>query len=129
MRPKHRFWRTDEVMMAAFGNPIDQDYWAANNPATIATRNADRIRGSGLRIMIDAGDQDMYWLYEGTRFLHDVLWSQKIRHEFHLYFGEDHVGHSMQRRFAIAYEFLSPDAARTRAGSGDRSRPATRSIR
>ena len=25
MRPKHRFWRTDEVMMAAFGNPIDPE--------------------------------------------------------------------------------------------------------
>ena len=40
----------------------------------------------------------MFWLYEGTRFLHDVLWDQKIRHEFHFYLGEDHVGHSMGRR-------------------------------
>ena len=107
MLPKHRFWRSDELMAAAYGNPVDQAYWAANNPATIATENAERIRASGLRILIEAGDQDMFWLYEGTRFLHDVLWNQKIRHEFHFYLGEDHVGHSMARRTAAAFEFLT----------------------
>jgi S-formylglutathione hydrolase len=118
MRPKHRFWRSDELMSSAYGNPVDEGYWADNNPATLAIRNADRIRGSGLRILIEAGDQDMFWLYEGTRFLHDVLWDHRIRHEFHLYLGEDHVGQSLQWRTAKALEFLSatldepePDAA------------------
>jgi hypothetical protein len=107
MRAKHRFWRSDELMGAAYGNPVDEVYWAANNPATIATENAERIRASGLRILIEAGDQDMFWLYEGTRFLHDVLWNQKIRHEFHFYLGEDHVGHSIARRTTAAFEFLT----------------------
>jgi S-formylglutathione hydrolase len=107
MRPKHRFWRSDELMGAAYGNPVDAAYWAANNPPAIAIANADRIRGSGLKILIEAGDQDMFWLYEGTRFLHDVLWEQKIRHEFHLYLGEDHVGRSIERRTATAFEFLT----------------------
>jgi S-formylglutathione hydrolase len=107
MRPKHRFWRSDELMMEAYGNPIDPDYWAANNPPAIAIANADRIRASGLKILIEAGDQDMFWLYEGTRFLHDVLWNQKIRHEFHLYLGEDHVGSSLGRRTETAFEFLT----------------------
>jgi S-formylglutathione hydrolase len=107
MRPKHRFWRSDELMTEAYGNPVDGAYWAANNPATLVTRDADRIRSSGLRILIEAGDQDMFWLYEGTRFLHDVLWSHQVRHEFHLYLGEDHVGRSLERRIATAFEFLS----------------------
>ncbi len=107
MRPKHRFWRSDELLAAAYGNPVDEAYWAANNPAAIATEHAERIRASGLRILIEAGDQDMFWLYEGTRFLHDVLWNQKIRHEFHFYLGEDHVGRSIERRTAAAFEFLT----------------------
>jgi S-formylglutathione hydrolase len=107
MRPKHRFWRSDQLMGAAYGDPIDPVYWKANNPPAIAIANAERIRESGLRILIEAGDQDMFWLYEGTRFLHDVLWDQKIRHEFHFYLGEDHVGRSLERRTATAFEFLT----------------------
>jgi S-formylglutathione hydrolase len=107
MQPKHRFWRSDDLMTAAYGDPVDPEYWAANNPATIATRSADRIRAAGLKILIDAGDQDMFWLYEGAQFLHDVLWDQKIRHEYHLYYGADHVGRSIERRTATAFEFLN----------------------
>ena len=107
MRPKHRFWRSDELMGEAYGTPIDEAYWAANNPPAIAIANADSIRSSGLRILIEAGDQDMFWLHEGTRFLHDVLWNQRIRHQFHLYLGEDHVGRSLGWRTAAAFEFLA----------------------
>lgn len=107
MRPKHRFWRSDELMQEAYGKPIDEEYWAANNPATIALRRAVAIRESGLDIYIEAGDEDTFWLYEGTRFLHDVLWDNRIRHEFHLYLGEDHVGRSLRWRIEDAYEFLS----------------------
>ena len=107
MKPKHRFWRSDELMGAAYGNPIDPEYWAANNPPAIAIANADRIRDSGMRILIEAGDQDMFWLYEGTQYLHQVLWDQKIRHEFHFYLGEDHVGGAMGERTATAFEFLT----------------------
>lgn len=107
MRPKHRFWRSDELLERAYGKPIDELYWAANNPATIATRNAESIRASGLKIFLDAGDQDMFWLYEGTEFLHQALWSQRIRHEYRLYYGADHVGRSLTPRTAEAYRFLS----------------------
>lgn len=107
MRAKHRFWRSDELLETAYGHPVDPDYWAANNPATLAVRNAEALRASGIRIFLDAGDQDMFWLYEGTRFLHDVLWDQRVRHEFHLYLGADHVGRSLGPRIETAFEFLS----------------------
>ncbi len=112
MQSKHRFWRADQLLLAAYGRKvdgrltIDEEHWAANNPATIATRDAARIRDSGLWIFLDAGDQDMFWLYEGTEFLHQVLWNQKIRHEYRLYRGADHVGATLGERTRQAYMFL-----------------------
>ena len=106
MRPKHRFYRLDEAIDRVFGNPVDPDHWEANNPATIATRNGRKIRASGLKIYIEAGDADTLWLYEGAEFLHRVLWEQKIRHEYRLYYDADHVGPSLEPRMNAAFEFL-----------------------
>lgn len=106
LRPKHRFWRSDALMEQAFGKPIDKDYYAANNPAWIVAHDAEKIRSSGLKIMLDAGDEDMYWLHEATQFLHEVLWDYKIRHEYHLYLGADHIGPSLAPRMRVAFEFL-----------------------
>jgi hypothetical protein len=106
LRPKNRFWRDDALMARAYGDPIDKAYYAANNPAWIAAHNADKIRASGLKILLDAGDQDMYWLYEATQFMHQVLWDNKIRHEYHLYMGADHSGPSLPPRRRVAFVFL-----------------------
>jgi S-formylglutathione hydrolase len=107
MRPKHRFWRDDELMERAYGKPIDEEFYAKNNPAWIAAHNADAIRASGLKILVEAGDQDMYWLYEAAEFLHQVLWKHRIRHDYHLYLGDDHIGPSLGPRKALALEFLA----------------------
>ncbi len=107
LRPKHRFWRDDALMERAYGKPIDQEFYAKNNPAWIAAHNADKIRASGLQILVEAGDQDMYWLYEAAEFLHRVLWDHKIRHDYHLYKGADHIGPSLGPRKAVALEFLA----------------------
>lgn len=34
-----KFWRPDVVIQPMFGTPVDLDYWAANDPATIAKRD------------------------------------------------------------------------------------------
>lgn len=107
IRPKHRFWRSDALLEEAYGDPIDEEYFASNNPATIVTRSAEQIRESGLAIFLDAGDQDMFWLYEGAEFLHRVLWDQRVRHEYRLYLGADHVGASLRPRTEAAFAFLS----------------------
>ena len=117
IRPKHRFWRSDALMEQAFGKPIDKDYYAANNPAWIVAHDAEKIRSSGLKIMLDAGDEDMYWLHEATQFLHEVLWDYKIRHEYHLYLGADHIGSSLAPR----------NAGRVRVSRSDTLRPGSRS--
>ncbi len=107
MRKKHRFWRSDGLFEKAFGTPVDPDYWAANNPASIVAASADQIRQSGIQIYLEAGDEDQFWLYEGTEFLHQLLWKHKIKHEYHLVRGADHVGVSMRERTIEAYQFLA----------------------
>ena len=106
MRLKHRFWRGDGLMRAIYGNPVDREYWNANNPASIAERRAELIRESGLKIYVEAGDEDLFWLYEGAEYLHRVLYDQRIRHEYRLYYGADHVGRTMGPRTDEAFRFL-----------------------
>jgi len=106
MQPKHRFWRSDELLEQAYGSPVDPDYWAANNPATMVVQRADALRRSGLQIYLEAGDEDQFWLYEGAEFLHQVLWKERIKHEYHLVRGADHVGPSLGERNEEAIRFL-----------------------
>ncbi|MGE0622090.1 MAG: alpha/beta hydrolase [Pseudomonadales bacterium] len=106
MQPKHRFWRSDQLLQQAYGNPIDTAFWRDNNPASMVEDNPSKIRDSGLQIYLEAGDEDQFWLYEGAEFLHQVLWTQRIPHEYHLVRGADHVGPSMAERLDEAIRFL-----------------------
>lgn len=107
IRPKHRFWRSDRLFETVFGRPVDADYWAANNPASIADADPQRLRQSGLAIYIECGDRDLFWLYEGAEFLHQVLWRHRIRHEYHLVYGADHLGPSIRPRKIESLKFLA----------------------
>jgi S-formylglutathione hydrolase len=107
IRPKHRFWRGDNLLSRAYGNPIDPAYWEANNPAAIVAANPAKIRDSGLQIYLEAGDEDLFWLYEGTEFLHQILWEKKVKHEYHLVRGADHVGRTLVPRTKEALRFLA----------------------
>jgi S-formylglutathione hydrolase len=114
LEPKHRFWRSDALLAQAYGytdesgrTVIDPEHYARNNPAMIATRDAQRLRDSELAIFLEAGDADLFWLYEGTEFLHQVLWERKIRHEYRLYYGAEHVGRTLGERTRQAYLFLA----------------------
>lgn len=106
MRPRHRFWRDDALFEMAFGKPVDPAYWEANNPAAIAKANSGKIRASGIQIYLDCGDRDMFLLYEGTEFLHRVLYDNDIKHEYHLVRGADHLGRTVLPRSIEAFEFL-----------------------
>ena len=104
--PEHLFFLTPEHKRQFFGTPVDPQHWTANNPASIVHVNPDRIRDSGLQVYFDAGDLDVFWLYEGTEFLHQVLWNAKIPHEYHLVRGADHVGATLPGRRKAAIQFL-----------------------
>lgn len=107
VKPRNRFYRSDELMQSIFGKPFDEAYWEANNPASIVSTNADKIRGSRLEIYIDVGDQDAFNIHEGTEFIHRIMWDSKIGHEYHLVRGADHVGRTMRPRTTEALGFLS----------------------
>ena len=106
IQPKHRWWRSDQLFEEVFGNPFDAGYWEANNPATIVARNPDRIRDAALSIYLECGDEDLFWLYEATEFMHRVLYDNKIQHEYHLVRGADHIGATLGPRTREALAFL-----------------------
>jgi len=106
VQPRHRFYRPMEVLEAIFGKPVDAAYWEANNPASIVVRDSARIRGSGIAIYLDCGDQDSYGLAEAAEYLHQLLLQHQVQHEYHLVHGADHVGRTLRPREAEALEFL-----------------------
>jgi S-formylglutathione hydrolase len=107
MQPRHRFYREEGLFEAAFGKPVDADYWEANNPASIALKNPGRLIRSGLQIYFDAAGRDMFFLFEGNEFLHRLLYDNGVEHEYHLVGGADHVGRTMRPRMMEAVLFLN----------------------
>lgn len=99
-----RFWRPERALFPMFGNPVDPSYWAANNPATIASVAPERLLD--LRIYLEVGDQDALYLYEGAEYLHRILFDAGLTHEYRLVHGADHVGPSLLPRMADALGFL-----------------------
>ena len=101
---RDRFWREPSLFEEKYGKPVDEAYWADNNPATIAARNPARLKGLG--IYLEAGDQDMFFLHHGTEFLHRILFDGGVSHEYRLVKGAEHVGPSIPPRFLDAMAFF-----------------------
>jgi len=104
IKPRDKFYRPDALYRTIFGDPIDKAYWAANNPATIASGDPKRLLGLG--IYLEVGDQDMFYLDQGTEYLHRVLFDAGLSHEYRLVKGGDHVGASLAPRFLDAMGFI-----------------------
>ena len=107
VKPRNRFYRSDELMQTIFGKPFDEGYWEANNPASICRANSDKIRAAGLEIYLDVGDADAFNINEGTEFIHRIMWDFKVPHEYHLVRGADHVGRTIRPRSTEALAFLA----------------------
>ena len=88
-----------------FGTPVDAEFWAENNPASIAAVNPERLRASGLAILVECGGEDQFHNHIGNEFLHRVLTEQRIPHEYRLVHGEGHVPIAPERMLAT-FEFL-----------------------
>ena len=101
-----RFWRDDALFEQIYGSPVDEAYWAANNPANIVLEDPARLRDAGLAIAIECGDLDSFGLHRGTEFLHRVLFDNGVPHDYHLVRGADHLGRSLSRRFSHALDFI-----------------------
>mmetsp|Transcript_12279 Transcript_12279/g.14045 ORF Transcript_12279/g.14045 Transcript_12279/m.14045 type:complete len:388 (+) Transcript_12279:114-1277(+) len=85
----------------------DSDFFRKNvSPIAMAIDNAENIRKSKVKLYIDVGDEDFLNLQNAAELLHRVLWSNRIRHEYHLVHGGDHGGSSWRRRGPEAMDFL-----------------------
>ena len=102
-----------------FGTPVDPAFWAANNPASIAAADPDRLRESELAILVECGAEDQFHNHVGNEFLHRVLTEQQIPHEYRLVLGEAHVPVAPERTLA-ALAFIG----RALRGPGDAKRAA-----
>ena len=49
----------------------------------------------------------MFLLFEGTEFLHRILYDAGIQHEYHLVRGADHLGRTVRPRTQEALQFLN----------------------
>ncbi|MBI1760731.1 MAG: alpha/beta hydrolase [Acidobacteria bacterium] len=107
VKPRNRFYRGQDLMEMIFGKPFDEAWWEANNPASIVSAKADKLRAANLGIYLEVGDEDSLNLHEAAEFLHRVLWDQQLKHEYHLVRGADHVGRTMRGRIMEGLEFLS----------------------
>ena len=101
------WYRMPEVDEAAWGSPVDEGRWQADNPANLARDNAEVIKASGLAIYLEVGDQDFFNCHDGADFLHRMMWDHDIRHEYHLVRWADHVGPSLSGRYIEAHGFLA----------------------
>jgi len=101
-----RFWRSEELFAEIYGKPVDEAYWAANNPANIAQSDLQGLAKSKLGIYLEVGDEDSFGLDRGTEFLHRVLRDGGVPHEYHLVRGGDHLGRTLQPRLREALGFI-----------------------
>jgi S-formylglutathione hydrolase len=101
------------------GENRDAALFEANNPAARARANAIAIRGSGLAIYLEVGDEDFLNAHDGAEFLHRVLWDLDISHEYRLIRGADHGGPTFVPRIRDAFAWLGSIVAEQRAGSAE----------
>ena len=92
------------LLKRIYGDPIDKEYWAANHPTTIIKMDPTRLLGLG--IYLEVGDQDLFYINQGTEFVHRVLFDAGISHEYRLVKGADHVGASLVPRALDAFAFI-----------------------
>jgi putative tributyrin esterase len=69
------------ILEQSFGSPLNDKYWEANSPLTLA-ENPSRF--AGLKLYFDCGTDDRYGFNEGAVLLDKTLTDKGFPHEFHL---------------------------------------------
>jgi len=101
------FWTRGSLDELVWGSPVDVDAWEADNPASIAKKNAKEISEGLVAIRVECGDNDLLNLHWGAEFLHRVLWDHGIQHEYQLVRWGDHLGLSLVRRLRDSHAFIA----------------------
>ena len=97
--------RTAERIAELFGDPLDEERFQLENPASIVQNAPERLRDSA--IYIEVGDEDFLGNMEGVDFLHRLLWRHRLRHEFRLVRWADHTGSTITERSRDRFRFLA----------------------
>ncbi|MEU8901091.1 alpha/beta hydrolase-fold protein [Nocardia sp. NPDC048505] len=84
----------------------DAGTYAENSVYARARRNAARIRGAALPVLVDCGAEDEFRLHEGAGYLGEVLTELRIGHELRLVQGAGHIGPEAEVRTRNAIEFV-----------------------
>jgi S-formylglutathione hydrolase len=100
------FWYGTGYLKIRYGDPIDEKFWNANNPAWLVHENRKAILAELPAIYLECGLSDSYGLYKGTEFLHEQLVKAGIPHEYHAILGADHGGRDLDRRLIDALLFM-----------------------
>jgi S-formylglutathione hydrolase FrmB len=91
------------VMVEAFGNPFNVDYFDRNNVFGFAKKDpAAELKE--LKIYFDVGNNDDFGFEEGAERLHKLLDHRGIPNEFHVYPGR-HDPQFVMRHFSSVVEF------------------------
>ncbi len=98
---------------ARFGDPVDRAFWRSTHPPTMVIDQTQRLRESGLQLLIEVGDEDANGNFRSVELLHRLLFDAAIEHDYHLHRGAAHVGRSKNWRFPEVFRFvtrvLTPD--------------------
>jgi putative tributyrin esterase len=73
------------ILQEPFGSPLNEAYWEANNPLTLAEHPE---RFAHLKLYFDCGDHDRYGFEEGAKLLDQILTTKAFPHEYVLRPGE-----------------------------------------
>lgn len=101
--PRNRLHYPADAPQALVGGDRDGDLWHHDHPACRARRAGDL---TDLAIRIDAGSRDGLNAHDGAEYLHRVLWSLDVAHEYVLWRDADHVGPSIVPRLTAAFSFV-----------------------
>jgi S-formylglutathione hydrolase FrmB len=109
------------ILQGPFGSPLNEAYWEANSPLTLAEHPE---HFANLKLYFDCGDNDRYGFEEGAQLLDKVLTEKGFRHEFALRPGNHGWSYlSQYMKYALLFHWQwfqqsSTAAARTGAKSG-----------
>lgn len=108
------------VLQQAFGNPINDSYWDANNPLTLA-ENPGKF--ANLKIYFDCGTDDRYGFETGAMLLDETLNKHDFPHIFALRQGNhgwDYMQKYMQYAWIFHWEaFAAGEAANSSSAIGN----------
>jgi len=69
------------ILQGPFGSPLNEAYWEANSPLTLAEHHENF---ANLKLYFDCGDHDRYGFEEGAQLLDKILTDKRFPHEFTL---------------------------------------------